>query len=189
MNPKETSADAWSDIVDRAAVHGVRYLIGGSDWGGSASKYSVPDDAPLAPLLLDLARAKEARLRDAIVALILRHPEYTSTAESTARSLPADDPVSRMLLVSILVAAALQNEWSFVLGLYRPDQTEIEADHLAKELRLPLPHTDFGRPCLIAAADLLRERDLFPFNYEAGWNDTVHLLHAQLVQESRNIGA
>jgi hypothetical protein len=93
------------------------------------------------------------------------------------------------LLVSIVVAAAHQNEWSFALGLYLPNQSCIEADHRALELDLPLPASDFGRPCLVAAANLLRSQGSFPFNYEAGWEDAAHRLCAQLIREARADGA
>lgn len=185
MNLRETSTDAWRDIVDRLAAHGVRYLMGGSNWEGEASPYSSPDDAPLAPLLLDLAHAPEARLQNALVALLLRHPECASTAEAVARGLSPDDPARELLLISILLATALQSEWSFALGLYLANQSQIEADHLAADLDLPFPGTDFGRPCLIAVADLLRARAPFPFNYEADWEDAARRLRAQLIREAR----
>ncbi len=188
MNARETSTEAWRDPVDRAAAHDIRYLIGGSDGEGRTSPYSGPEDAPLAPLLLDLAHAPEARLRNALTALFLRHPEDVATAEVTARELSTDDPARQLLLVSILVAAALQNEWSFAIGFYLPNQTRIEADHLAAELGLPSPAGDFGRPCLVAAAHLLRERDPFPFNYEAAWEDGAHRLLVQLAREARDHG-
>jgi hypothetical protein len=184
MKARETSAEAWSDLVDRLAAHDIRYLMGGSAEEGQASPYRRAEDAPLAPLLLDLARAPEARLRNAVVTLLLRHPDYASTAEALARGLSTDDSARRLLLVSILIAAALQSEWSFALGLYLPKQTRIKADHLAAEFRLPAPARDFGRPCLTATAQLLRERAPFPFNYEATWEDCIHRLISQLSREA-----
>jgi hypothetical protein len=181
-------APSWRDLVDRLAAHGVRYLIGGSEWEGRAFPYAGPEDAPLAPLLLDLARAPVARLRNALVALFLRHPEDVSTAEVAARGLPADDHARELLLVGIVVAAALQNEWSFALGLYLGQQRRIEADHLAAELGLPSPARDFGQPCLLAAASLLRARDRFPFNYEADWEDAARRLRVQLAREAHRGG-
>jgi hypothetical protein len=188
MNARETSTDAWRDLVDRVAAHGIRFLMGGSYEEGQASPYAGPEDVPLAPLLLDLVRAPEARLRNALIALFLRHPEYIAAAESTARGLASEDPSRRLLLVSIVVAAALQHEWGFSLGLYLPNQTRIEAERLATELGLPSPADDFGRPCLVAAAQLLRARDPFPFNHEADWRDAAHRLLAQLAREARARG-
>jgi hypothetical protein len=93
------------------------------------------------------------------------------------------------LLLSILVAAALQSEWSFALDLYLPSQARIEADHLAAQLGLPSPRQDFGRPCLAAAARLLRNDNLFPVNYQADWESAARRLLSQLAKEARVRGA
>ena len=189
MKAPETSADAWPDLVDRLAAHGITYLMGGSSWEGQESRHAGPEDVPLAALILDLARAAEPRLRHALIALLLRHPEHSSVAEATARELQRDDPARQSLLLSILVAAALQAEWSFTFDLYLPHRTRIMADHLARELGLPAPAADYGRPCLAAAAALLREEAPFPFNYEADWEDSARRLRAQLIGEARQSGA
>jgi hypothetical protein len=103
----ETPTDIWRNLVDRLTAHDICYLTGGSGWEGQES-YRGPDDAPLAPLLLDLLRASDARLRNALISLFLRHPEYVARAEVTARKRPADDPGRQLLLVSIVVAAEVQ---------------------------------------------------------------------------------
>jgi hypothetical protein len=189
MSARETSTEAWRDLVDRASAYDIRYLMGGSDGEGSASPYAVPDDVALPSLLLDLARAPEARLRNAVSTLLLRHPEAAHTAEIVALGQAGDDPTRQWLLVAIVVAAALQCEWSFALGVYLPGQPAIEADHLAANLKLPAPSTDFGRPCLKAAASLMRRGEAFPFNYEADWEDGARRLLAQLAREARTRGS
>jgi hypothetical protein len=50
---------------------------------------------------------------------------------------------------------------------------------------LPSPLQDFGRPCLAAAARLLRKDSVFPVNHEADWENAVHRLLAQLIGEAR----
>jgi hypothetical protein len=185
----ETSDESWRDLVDRLATHDVRYLLGGSAWDGKTSPYLKPEDAALVPLLLDLARAPEARLRTSLVALLLRHPEYAFIAEATARRLGVDDSARRLLLVSIVIAAALQSEWSFAMDLYLLNAGRIEADHLAAEFDLPVPAIDYGRPSLAAAADLLRRRAAFPFNFEADWENAAHRLRRQLAIEARQRGS
>jgi hypothetical protein len=170
------------DLINRLAGHDIHYLQ------RSASKPSS-SAAPLAPLLEDLARATAGRLRSSLIALLLRHPEHAPVAEAVARDLTADDPVHGVLLLSVLVAAALQCEWGFSLDLYLPNRVRIQADHLATDLGLPSPHQDFGRPCLAAAARLLREDGEFPVNYEADWENAAHRLLSQLVREARTRGA
>ncbi len=175
-------AAGWNDLVNGLACYDVRYLMGGS---GSSARDVKP---PVATLALELAGSRHARLRDALIALLLRHSELTPAIEKTARGCN-DEPVRRLLHLSLVVAAALQQEWGFTLALYLPEQTAIEADQLCEEFGIPKPAEDFGRPCLRAVARLLRNDAPFPFNYEAGWEDTVRRLLVQLVREARINGA
>lgn len=171
-----------NDLIDRLASHDIRYLQGGSE----ENSWSV---APLAPLLVDLAQAPDSRLRSSLIALLLRHPEHAPVAAAVARDLPVDDPTGRLLMLSVVVAAALQNEWSFTVDLYVSGERRIQADHLAAELGLPSPRQDFGRACLAAAAQLLRRDHVFPVNYEADWENAAHRLISQLIREARARGA
>ena len=182
MGAAESETDRDDDLVDRLASHGIRYFDGGSG-------QDISPAAPLAPLLTDLARSPNSRLRWAIIALLLRHPEHAPLTETVARDLPGDDPTRRLLLLGVVVAAALQSEWSFTLDLYLPHRPRIQADHLATEFGLPSPRQDYGRPCLTAAAQLLRQGSVFPFNYQDDWENAAHRLLAQLVREARTCGA
>jgi hypothetical protein len=174
------------DLVNRLAAHDIRYLIAA---GGSDNSIPARAAAPIAPLVLDLARTPDARLQAALIAFLLRHPEHAAEAESVGRDLPTDDPARRLISVSLVAASALQSNWSFALGLYLGRQPRIEADHIARELGLPLPSIDFGRPALHAAADLLRNGAPFPFNYEADWDNAIYRLLDQLAREERARGA
>lgn len=172
----------WDGLVDRLAAHDIRYLMGPS--GGSATRV----DPSIAALALDLARSEHARLRDALIALLLRHPKEAPEVEAAGR-LSHHDPAGRLLLLSLVVASALQSEWGFSLKLYLPHCVPIEVDRLCAELRLPPPGQDFGRPCQAAAARLLRRDAPFPYNYETGWEDVVRRLLAQLARDARHAGA
>lgn len=182
-----TATERWDDqqqddLINKLRTHGIHYLVG----GGQTQRGGI---APLVPLLIDLASSPSSRLRAALIALLLRHPHYAPVAEATARQRPSGDPVHENLLLSIVIATALQSEWAFSLDLYLPDAGRIEADHLAAELGLPSPRDDFGRTCLVAAAQLLRRGQSFPFNYQADWENAVKRLLTQLVQEARGHGA
>jgi hypothetical protein len=176
---------AWDDLVARLAAHDIRYLMGGAGLEQGPAAVRDLNEGSLASLVLDLAHAPEARLRDALSVLFLRHPEAVPTAQATAQALPEDDPARRLILVSIVVASALQREWSFSLGLCLPEWEWIEAGKLAEALGLPSPDSDFGRPCLRAAGGLLRAGAPFPSNYEAGWEGGIQRLLAQLRSEAR----
>lgn len=178
----ERESDECDALIDGLVSHDIRYLVGGQP--GKA--FSA---APLAALLVDLARAPSSRLRSALVALLLRHPAYAPVAEAAARDLTADSSARRLLLLSIVVAAALQSEWGFSLDLYLPNGVPIEVDRLVNEFGLPAPRENFGRPCLTAAARLLRSDSLFPVNYEEDWEHAARRLRAQLVREAADSGA
>jgi hypothetical protein len=183
MEPRSEPAEEGIDeLFNRLGSHGLRYFD-----LPTVDPHGAP--APVGPLAVDLARSHSSRVRSALVALLLRHPEYASSVERAARELSVDDPSRHLLLLSIVVAAALQREWSFTLGLYLGDQTSIDADHLAAELRLPPPGEDFGRLCLVAAGRLLGERDSFPVDYRADWENAARRLMAQLVGEAGERGS
>ena len=182
MTQTEPASSPENALIDRLMSHDICYFDGGSREPGQLA-------APLVPLLRDLAQTSNSRLRSALIALLLRHPEQAPTAETVARGLPPGDPTARLLLLSTLVAAALQSEWSFSLDLYLPHKTRIEADHLAVEFGLPLPREDYGRACMEEAARLLRKDGVFPVNHEADWENAVHRLLAQLVREARARGS
>lgn len=174
----------WDDLVDRLQIHDVCYLTGGSAWDGRQSPYCKPADAAIDALVLDLARAPQARLRHALVALLFRHPEHASAALAVAQRLPAQDRARLLLRVSVLVAAALRRMWRFVLGIYLPGQPAIDAAELAHAIGVPSPDEDYGRPCLAALADLLREGQPFPFAYERAWRDVAGHVLAELRAEA-----
>ncbi len=182
MTMADPAGSPENDLIDRLMSHDICYF------NGDCPEPDRPA-APLAPLLKDLAQTSNSRLRSALIALLLRHPEYAPIPETVARNLPPGDLTSRLLLLSALIAAALQSEWSFSLDLYLPHQKSIEADHLAVEFGLPLPREDYGRACLREAAQLLRKDCVFPVNHEADWENAVHRLLAQLVREARARGA
>lgn len=184
MSSTTALTDDWTELVDRLAANDVRYLLGGSDDREQATQ----DIDSAGALAVELARAPQARLRDALVALLLRHPEYSDDVEFAARQLASEDPARRLALVTVVVAAALQREWGFSFDIYLPGRLRINAGDLAGEMKLPPPDGDFGRPCIAAAGELLRQDAAFPFNYEAGWRDVARRLLVQLVREARRSG-
>lgn len=176
---QERERDA--DLISRLASHDIRYFAG--DEG------LVERPAALKPLFVDLALASNARLRAALVALLLRHPEYAPSAAKVARGLPHGDVARRRLLLSIVVAAALQSEWSFSLDIYLPVGRRIDAEGEALELGLPSPAEDYGRGCLAEASRLEGEDDIFPVNYVADWENAARRLLVQLAREASAHGS
>jgi hypothetical protein len=136
-------------------------------------------------LLRALAVSRHARLRDAIIALLILHPEYSKNV----LALLADGNLavsSHAVLQSRLIAAAcLQRLWWFTLQIYLPDQPLIPAE-VATGLGLPSPNLEYGRPCLAALAERLEATSAFPYNYQAEFARVVELLLADLIAEANH---
>ena len=179
----------WDDLGDRLAVYDIHYLPGGSSWDGNVSCYQTPSDVPIETLILDLAGAAQARLRDALVALLFRHPQHAAAALQVAAHLEESERSRLLIRASVLVAAALREQWSFVLGIYLPGQPAIQAEYVTRILGVPSPSLDYGRPCLSAVAELLRAGQPFPFAFERGWQDVAEHVLDELRREARNRSA
>lgn len=190
MPTRAPEADArWDELVDRLAVHDIHYLTGGSAWDGGVRRYQTPSEVPVGALIADLVRAPQARLRDALVALLFRHPEHASVALQVADQLEESDRCCLLVRASVIVAAALRRQWAFVLNIYLPGQKTMPVEHVARALGVPSPSIDYGRPCLDAVAELLRRGQPFPFAFEPAWQDVAeHVLEA-LRAEARNWSA
>lgn len=167
----------WDDLVDRLKALDIRYLSGGSAWEDRPSGYSSAQDVSITQLIADLAQAPHPRLRDALVALLFRHPQYAATARSVAATLRDEQKARLLVLASIVAAAALQQAWIFTLDIYLPGRDQIEADDLAAQLGVPSPRADYGRASLQNLSTLLAHDQPFPFDYARGWEDAAeHVL-------------
>ena len=180
--PNSLDMVLWDDLVDRLRGLDVGYLSGGSAWDGQPSCYTGPQDVQIPDLISDLVHAPHPRLRDALVALLFRHPEYAPTAHEVAAGMPREDRVRLVVLASVL-AAALRRAWKFTLDIYLPGQPSIDADGIAAELGVPSPAGDYGRACLRALSALLARDQPFPFDYMRAWEDVAeHILDGLRLQ-------
>ncbi len=171
---------ALGDLVDRLAVYDVTYLGGGSKDAHQPDPYrepahAEPADISLPALIQALAQTPNGRLRDAMIALLLRHPEHMPVARGVLAALPAGDPARRALLARLLAAAALQRIGAAGLT---PDgilPTPIDITDLVAALALPAPSEGDGTPLLQAAAALLAGP--LPVDWIGGWRDVLaHVL-------------
>src|SRR5437660_1694752 len=98
----EAGAAEWQRLVESLRTHGVRHL------SLPASSTDAPP-LPLAELVDDLLRTPDPRLRQAVVPLLLTHPEYARLVQERIEHLPPElaDRARRLYLVS----AALQRMW------------------------------------------------------------------------------
>jgi hypothetical protein len=177
-------AEIRDNLVDRLREVGIRYLGAGH---GRAVDHEGPATA-VEPLILGLTRSRDARLRTALVALLLRNPQHAGAAIAVSQALD-DTLAAQHIQVSALAAAALQQTWAFSLDLYLPGWQPIEADTLAARLNVPKPHGDYGRATLIALDRLLAGDDPVPPDYAGAWEDVGRHVIADLREEAAARGA
>ncbi len=166
----------WDDLVDRLAAYDVTYLGGGRAGAGGPPQYRGPADVDLARLIRELARAPEPRLRDALIALLLRHPDAAPTVRAALVATATDDPARASLTARLLVAAALQRRHRWALRQQLPGYRLIDVTDLVGRLDLPAPETEDGRALLWAAQGLVAGRHPW-VDYVDGWEDVArHVL-------------
>lgn len=163
---------AWDDVVDRLAVYDVTHLAGGSSAYGwvAAGRGPVGDD--LDRLIRELARASEPRLRDALIALLLRHPEDAPALRRVMETLPAEHPARASLLARLLAAAALQREHYAAWARALPGRPLIDVADLVASEGLPAPEVDDGRALLRGAQGLVSGQHPW-VDYVDGWEDVA----------------
>jgi len=164
-------------LVSALADYGVRFLAGGDE--------NVPRALIAAE---DLIRAivadPDPRLRLALTALFLSHPEYHAYVPGLASQLDGSAKIE--LQARYQAAVYLQRIWKTRLGYYLGDYNMLP-DYFSRELRLPPPEERFGKTGLIALAEWHRDRSEFPFNRLASYQKSLELLIGQLKAEGRQL--
>jgi hypothetical protein len=153
---------------------GVRYLSGARD---------APDDGremPLPELVSRLSVHSHPRLRHALIALFLLHPEY---AESIPSLVADGNPEQRdTLRVLYMAAVYLQRLWRTRLTRCLGKQPDLP-DLFSHQLSLPPAEERHGKTGLYALADLHARQARFPFNYLASYQKVADNLFGQLKAE------
>jgi hypothetical protein len=174
----DVEAATRDDLVDCLRAAGIRYLGGGHFLELGQAAVAKPVDA----LMLGLAYSHDARLRTALVSLLLRNPQYSPVATSLAQALD-DQQAARYISACVLAAAALQRTWAFSLDLYLPGWQRIEAGAVARGLGMPPPDEDYGRATLMALDRLLAGDNPVPPDYFGAWEDVGRHVIADLREE------
>lgn len=167
--------DTVRDLVDRLAVYNVTYLTGGSVDYGSVSPYRGRQDVSIHTLIRDLTRVANARLNDALIALLLRHPEYAPAVCTVFARMSPGDHARRLLIARLLASAALQQQGGAALTLDGIEPQPMDVAELTACLGLPSAHEDGGEALLQATAELLSGP--VPVDWIDGWKDVLqHVL-------------
>lgn len=96
-NPDREALTGEENLVAELSLLGIRYLSHQTPLQASGVR-------PAEMLLADLVRQPSARVRAAVIAVLLSHPEYAEAVPAALRRLP---PAARLTLQSFYVAAML----------------------------------------------------------------------------------
>jgi hypothetical protein len=137
--------------------------------------YEGPNRLSSRQLIAGLAGSPDARLRDGLAALVVRHPELAPEASITLGML--DAAAAEVLRVQYTAAACLQRMWRTTLALYLPVMPKLP-DLFGAELVLPPLDEQYGEWALRELAARARHNQL------AAWYAVIEQLLAQLAQEA-----
>jgi len=167
MAPLTTDADEWDVLTTALNRYGVRHVA-----PGARVKGPVPAGEEL---FVRLAESTAVRLQEAIVILLLTHPDLDLAAQQAIDRLQGDQRIRAMH--RYVAACALQRMWwtrlSTDLGL-RP---AIRQAYFS-ELGLPSLEEDMGRSTLLALSN--REEMAYGYDAWAGYTSLMDLFLAEL---------
>ena len=157
-----TAADQeWDLLVSAVNRHGVTYMAPGAE----------PSEPPPEgeELFRRLATSQHVRLREAIVTLLLAHPELAPDAARAIAGIDGERGLQAKLRYS--AACALQRMWRTRLSEYFGDQPLLPTVYFG-ELGLPSAELDFGVAALLALSN--REEELFGYNAWDGYDSLMN---------------
>lgn len=166
-------------LVAALRARGVDYLM--SD-GGHGNPLS--DEA----LLTRLAAHEDARLRSALTALFLLHPELAPLVAALADTLPPDARTE--LQARYMAAVYLQRFWHTRLEIYNLNTPDLP-DLFSVALGLPSAELMYGKPGLHALAEWHQRQHPVTYNRRVEYELVVEHIIASLkmhAHESPSVG-
>jgi len=170
-----SSQPAIDDLIRALQAHGIHYLAAADEDAIGAGDISSAD------LLIDLARAPDVRLRDAIITLLLLDPSLADVLDTVLSQV--DETSADHLTVMLLATLYLQREWYWLLTLARRQPPAVPEPRFARywqSRHLPAPSVDFGRAGLCALAEDERRRTHTLADFAGDWqNQIAHLIQQE----------
>ena len=158
------TVDIEEKLVAELALLGIRYL-------SRQTPYQANKVRPPETLMADLVRQSSARVRAAVIAVLLAHPEYAAAVPAALERLP---PRERLTLRWFYMAAVLlQQEHAARL---RPFLTQWRwlPDLFSAELGLPAEGTPHERLALLGSKQ--RRRTRAAVNWAGTYERVAHKL-------------
>jgi hypothetical protein len=160
-------------LVAALRLRGVDYLAP-SDAAGAL----LDDEA----LIAALAEQADPRLRQALIALFILHPELAPLVPSLCARLAP--PAVVELTAHYQAAVYLQCMWRIRLNHYLPPTPDLP-DYFSASLGLPDPLDEYGKAGLYALADWHSAREPWRANHLSEYEGVAELLLAALGMKGR----
>ena len=181
-----TSEEREAALVAQLCNWGIRYLTGGPD--GEASMAPVVGQASQVRFLRELAACENVRVRDAVIGLLLLHPELAPAVLGALSGSP--DRQSEQLVTLTLATLYLQRLWWYRLTLafgHPPALREPPFAFLWQRRVLPAPAAYQGRWGLVVLERQEQRRSGLPLSFRGDWQNQLN--HLLIQEESRQHGA
>ncbi|HLL78966.1 MAG TPA: DUF6036 family nucleotidyltransferase [Ktedonobacteraceae bacterium] len=154
----------------------INYLVG-LEHDDTAADSKV-ERLPAVVLIQRLAQCSDyPQVRDAIISLLLLHPELASAAQQAIEDGPAEQ--AEQIATLILATLYLQRLWSIRLALalgHIPGFPEQPFTHVWEERGLPSPAEHCGAIGLLALQEAEQKRTGLPFTFIGDWQNQVDRL-------------
>lgn len=177
---REISAadDETERLIAELRARGIAYLSGGHD--PQVASLVAANSLPPVELICRLAASQESRVRNALIALLLLHPDLADVVPDALAQ--ADPATAEQIVVLALAALYLSHLWSTRLALalgFRPVLPEEQWARFWRERGLPAPTEFHGELGLRALQEAERLRRGLPLNFLGDWQNQVDRLLAQ----------
>jgi hypothetical protein len=173
---------SWQDVDELIATlraWGVSYLVGLE--AAAHSPKLVTDQQSIITLLQRLAQCDEyPRVRDAIISLLLLHPELADAVQQALRESTSE--VAERIAVLTLATLYLQRLWSLRLTIalgHAPGFPEQQFAFLWEQRHLPAPACHYGTCGLLALQEAEQKRTGLPFTFIGDWQNQIDQLLTQ----------
>ena len=163
-------------LIGQLAQHGIKHLRAVGQTGESTATNPATD---VAMLITALARHPQPRLREALIPLFLRHPEYANFVPAAVATL--DSEAALRLRHLYTAAVYLQRLWQTTLTLYLGEFAPLPDFFGETYYQLPSPEERFGEAGLRVLAAHFKQRT--GFDWLSVYNSTISLLLKQLSLE------
>lgn len=184
----DASTSPWYEVDGLIALlraWGIHYLVGMEHPAGSPTPKFTDDQHDQQSAVAFLQRLAQChdypQVRDAIISLLLLHPELASAVQ---QALQESEPgVAAQITTLVLATLYLQQLWSIRLTIafgHPPVFPEQPFTNLWESRHLPPPADHNGLYGLIALQELEQRRTGLPFTFAGDWqNQADHLLRQE----------